>query len=498
MLFNSLGFLLFLPVVVSVYYFIPSKVKQIWLLIASYFFYMCWNVKYALLLLASTSVTYISAIMMGSVRGNKTLSIQKKMIIKRFITGIGIIINLMILIFFKYANFIIDSLNTILNHINIKIITTRVDVLLPVGISFYTFQALGYLIDVYREEILEEKNFINFALFVSFFPQLVAGPIERSKNLLSQLSVHHSFDFKFRDGLLLMIWGFFLKLVLADRIALFVDTVYGDIETYPGWYLIIATVLFAVQIYCDFSGYSVIAMGTAEMLGIKLMDNFNSPYLSLSVSEFWSRWHISLSSWFRDYLYIPLGGNRKGKFRKHLNRFIVFLVSGLWHGANYTFIIWGGLNGLYQSIGEGLQPIRDWFVGKLQINRNTFGHKMLCAISTFFLICISWVFFRSNSIKEAIEILHSMISVHNPWILINGGLLRCGLDYNQFVVLIIGIQILIFADIVKHRGYKIRKWIVEQNYWFRCILIAVSIVLILTFGMYGADYDAAGFIYFQF
>lgn len=242
-------------------------------------------------------------------------------------------------------------------------ILPSVDILLPVGISFYTFQALGYTIDVYRGDTCAEKNFFQYALFVSFFPQLVAGPIERSSHLLQQLATPHKFNSEeAKSGLLLMLWGFFLKIVLADRIAIFVDWVYGDYHTFGGWYLIVATALFAIQIYCDFAGYSIIAMGAAQILGIRLMENFQSPYLAVSVADFWRRWHISLTSWFRDYLYIPLGGSRCSKWRKYMNKMIVFLVSGLWHGAKISFVVWGGLNGLYQIIGEILQPLRDKLV----------------------------------------------------------------------------------------------------------------------------------------
>lgn len=328
MLFNSIEFLIFFPIVVVVYFIIPDKIKHLWLLIASYYFYMCWNAKYALLILASTIVTYISGILIDKVK-NQTL-------LKKSVVTASFVINLGILFYFKYINFMLVIFTRIFAKLHIQLNTPVFDIILPVGISFYTFQALSYTMDVYRGEIKAEKNFFRYALFVSFFPQLVAGPIERSKNLLKQLSVPQKFSFEnMREGLLLMLWGYYLKLVLADRIAIFVDTVYGDYKTYPGMYLIVATMLFAVQIYCDFAGYSTIAMGTAKVLGVELMENFNAPYLSTSVAEFWRKWHISLTSWFKDYLYIPLGGSRKGKLRKYLNKMIVFLVSGLWHGQDF-------------------------------------------------------------------------------------------------------------------------------------------------------------------
>lgn len=343
MLFNSLEFLIFFPVVILIYFIIPKCVKQLWLLFSSYYFYMCWNAKYVLLILSLTCITYIGGLLIETFKHNIKCEEEKKICLQKMIVALSFVFSMGILFYFKYIEFAFISMKRLFLLINIQLSAPAFDIILPVGISFYTLQALSYIVDVYRAETHAEKNFCKYALFVSFFPQLVAGPIERSKNLLKQLSVPRSFCFENAwEGLLLMLWGYFLKIVLADRIALFVDTVYGDFTTYSGVYLIVATVLFAVQIYCDFSGYSVIAMGAAKILGISLMENFNAPYLSVSIHEFWRKWHISLSSWFRDYLYIPLGGNRKGKLRKYLNTMLVFLLSGLWHGAQLSFIAWGG------------------------------------------------------------------------------------------------------------------------------------------------------------
>lgn len=329
MLFNSLQFIIFLPVVVLAYYIVPDRFKSLWLLAASYFFYMCWNAAYLLLILFSTLVTFLCAISLEHFGGSPGK--------RKLLLILSLVINLSILFFFKYFTFAAENLNSVFRHIGLALNVPVFDVLLPVGISFYTFQALGYTIDVYRGDIPAERNFVQYALFVSFFPQLVAGPIERSGNLLHQLSVPHRADFSnILDGVYLIIWGFFLKLVLADRIAIFVDSIYGPgYAEFTGWYVALAAVLFSFQIYCDFAGYSTIAMGSAKLLGIDLMENFNAPYLSASTPEFWRRWHISLSTWFRDYLYIPLGGNRRGKLRKYLNLLITFAVSGLWHGANW-------------------------------------------------------------------------------------------------------------------------------------------------------------------
>ena len=290
MLFNSLSFLIFFPIVVLLYFILPQKLKNYWLLAASYYFYMCWNAKYALLILFSTVVTYASGLLMARTETGSLQPKQKQMR-KKWVVAASFVLNLAILFFYKYFNFAMDGLQKVLGAAGIALHIPTFDVLLPVGISFYTFQALSYTMDVYRGEIEAEKNFFQYALFVSFFPQLVAGPIERSKNLLEQLAEPKKFQFeRARDGLLLMLWGFFLKIVLADRIAIFVDTVYGQYTQFTGWYLTVATILFAFQIYCDFMGYSVIAMGASQILGIRLMENFRAPYLNTSVASFWRDW----------------------------------------------------------------------------------------------------------------------------------------------------------------------------------------------------------------
>lgn len=498
MLFNSIDFLIFFPIVLIVYYIIPNKIKYLWLLLASYYFYMCWNPKYALLILASTIITYLSGLLIETIKHKEFEDARKKKL-KNVVVALSFISNLGILFYFKYINFALGTFAAVCAKVHIVLNVPSFDIILPVGISFYTFQALSYTMDVYRDEIYAEKNFFRYALFVSFFPQLVAGPIERSKNLLKQLAVPRKFNFEMaREGFLLMLWGYYLKLVLADRIAIFVDTVYNDYETYKGCYLIVASVLFAVQIYCDFSGYSTIAMGASKILGIELMENFNAPYISTSVADFWRKWHISLTSWFKDYLYIPLGGSRKGKVRKYINKLIVFLISGLWHGASFSFVAWGGLNGLYQIIGEMLQPLRDKLVRIFKLNRSSLGHKAIHIIGTFILVDFSWIFFRASQFKEAIYIIKSIVFNWNFWILFDNSLYECGLNQKNFELMIVGIIVLLIADYFKHKGIKIREVIIVQDYWVRWTVIAFSICFILTFGIWGPNYNAANFIYFQF
>lgn len=342
MIFNSMQFLIFFPIVFLIYFLFPPKIRYIWLLVASYYFYMCWNPKYIFLILFSTIVTYISGIAIERVKEKKTDN-KRKIYYLRGCVAIGFILNLLILFYYKYFKFTVDSINRLIGIINLQIAMPFYDAILPVGISFYIFQALGYTVDVYRGEIKAERNFLRYALFVSFFPQLVAGPIERSKNLLSQVEKPTYFNVDHaRQGLITMAYGLFMKVVVADQLANIVDPIYNSWSEQSGMNLMAATVLFAFQIYCDFEGYSQLAIGSAQVLGFHLNPNFRTPYLCTSIRDFWQRWHISLTSWFRDYLYIPLGGNRKGKIRKYVNTMIVFLVSGLWHGASWHFVVWGG------------------------------------------------------------------------------------------------------------------------------------------------------------
>ena len=496
MLFNSLKFLIFFPIVVLGYFLIPDRWKHYWLLLASYYFYMSWNAGYALLILFSTLVTYICARLLEKEKTREAGGKRAKRIVLA-----SLVLNLGLLVYFKYFNFLLTSVESIFALFHIRLQIPRFDILLPVGISFFIFQALGYTIDVYRGDIPAEHDFFRYALFVSFFPQLVAGPIERSGNLLKQLAVPHRFGYeRTKEGLLLMLWGYFLKVVLADRIAIFVDMVYGDIPAFNGWYCMLATVLFAVQIYCDFSGYSVIAVGAAKILGIQLMENFEAPHLSTSVAEFWRRWHISLTSWFRDYLYIPLGGSRKGKARKYLNVMIVFLVSGLWHGASFNYVIWGAINGLFQIIGEILMPLRRKAAALLHLHRESFVHRVISGVITFVLVDFCYIFFRTTTIREAIAVIRRILSPGNPAELITGLLAAQNprATATECLFVFFCLLILLFADAMKCRGIAVRTKILAQDSWFQSLFFVAAVCGILLFGVWGPGYREASFIYFQF
>lgn len=474
------------------YFVIPHRFRYLFLLVASYYFYMCWNPKYALLMALSTVITYLSGLALEGA-SEKKRSLPKWIVFGSFFS------NLSILFFFKYFNFASQTVTRLLHAVGVGIQLPRFDVILPVGISFYTFQALSYTMDVYRGEIKPERNLLKYALFVSFFPQLVAGPIERSKNLLHQIGEVHTFQWdRVKSGLLLMLFGFFQKLVVADRLAILVDEIYKNYQVYEGFEIALATVFFAFQIYCDFASYSNIAIGAARVMGFQLMENFNTPYFSTSVTEFWHRWHISLSTWFRDYLYIPLGGNRKGTLRKYINLMIVFLVSGLWHGASWHYVIWGGLNGLYQIAESVTKPFRDKVVAVLNIDRNQFSHKLLSGIFTFILIDLAWLFFRADGFVTGLNMLHRMFLTFNPWIFLDGTMYTFGLDRKEFTVLWVSALIMLIFSVCKYRRISLEKALSKQGIWFRWTVYFVAIFFILIFGIYGPNIDASAFIYFQF
>ena len=498
MQFNSVNFMIFFPVVLIVYFVIPRKLRMYWLLVASYYFYMCWNAKYAFLIGGSTVITYFAAVLFSKMSDDKKGKIRKKIVVV-----ICLAINLGILLLFKYGNFAIESLNRLLNVMHISLIERRFDFLLPVGISFYTFQALGYMIDVYRGDVKVEKNIFRYALFVSFFPQLVAGPIERSKNLLSQMNSIEKLKLwnarRVTSGAIIMVWGFFMKMVIADRVSILVDTVFNNYRMYGSAELIVAALGFTMQIYCDFASYSMIAVGAAKILGFNLMENFRAPYFAVSIRDFWARWHISLSTWFRDYLYIPLGGNRKGTIKKYRNIMIVFLVSGLWHGASWSFVVWGGLHGLFQVIGDIIRPGKDKLIKKLNIKTDCFSWRLLQSFLTFCMVSFAWIFFRADTISDALTFIKRIVVRPTYWQFFNGGLLELGINGIEINVLLVSILILFAVDMIRERrDMMLDRFLVLQNMWFEWAFIIFIILMIITFGEYGPTFDAKQFIYFQF
>ncbi len=490
MSFISISYLLFFPIVTLIYYLLPHKLRWVLLLIASYFFYMSWNQKYALLMLLSTVITYLSGLLIKNAGSN----LYKK----RLWLVLSLISNLSILFFFKYFNFVNGAFSDFFQMINAQWGFENLDILLPVGISFYTFQALSYSLDVYRGDIQATTHFGRYALFVSFFPQLVAGPIERSSNLLPQLDKKVLFNYsRIKDGLGLVIWGIFKKVVIANRLAVVVDQVYADPAAYGGFETIIATIFFSFQIYTDFSAYTDIARGSARVLGFELMKNFNKPYFATSIPDFWRRWHISLTTWFRDYLYIPLGGNRVPKWRWYINIMIVFIVSGLWHGAAWSFLIWGVLHGIYQLIDLMTLKGRKRLNRLLSIDVSRPDIVFSKRLWTFTLVSFAWIFFRAENFEIAMTVVSNSLQI-SALQLFDGSLYNLGLDSKDFTLSLYLIVFLLILWIVEGKQARIRQLVFKYHDIPRYSIYLGLVFFILVFGYYGDTYNADQFIYFQF
>lgn len=484
MLFNSLHFLLFFIIVTSLYFALPHNRRWLLLLISSCYFYMAFVPIYIIILGATIVIDYFAGIFIEKSEGKR----RKLFLVASLIANIGV------LAVFKYYNFINENLSFLLHGFGVSNPIPYLSILLPVGLSFHTFQAMSYTIEVYRGHQKAERHFGIYSLYVMFYPQLVAGPIERPQNMLHQFREKYDFDYdRVMSGLRLMAWGLFKKVVIADRLAIAVDTVFNNPEQHNSLSLIIATVFFTFQIFCDFSGYSDMALGAARIMGFKLMTNFDKPYQSKSVHEFWKRWHISLSTWFKDYLYITLGGNRVTVPRWYLNLFIVFLVSGLWHGANWTFVIWGALHGFYLVFGLITQKYRDRFNQLLRIDRV----PIISTISTFVLVAFAWIFFRANSVDSAFYIVKHMFTgipdvVHQ---LVNNQpvLESMGLKKNDFAL---SILLIIFLETVHYvQGKKsLSDIFVQKPAYVRWAVYYGVILAIIFLGVF----ENRQFIYFQF
>ena len=480
MLFNSIPFIFFFIVVVTLYFALPQKFRWMMLLAASYYFYMCWKVEYVLLIMFTTTVDYCVA---------RQIARCRDLLHRRKYLAISLLCNLSILFGFKYFNFFSQSVTAVLSQWNIFIDAPVFHALLPVGISFYTFQSLSYVLDVYYGRVPPEKHLGYYALYVSFWPQLVAGPIERSQHLLPQLRAHQIFDVeRATSGLRLILFGLFKKIVIADHLAVHVNRIYNHSTDYSGGAFIVATIFFAIQIYCDFSGYTDVARGSARVMGYDLMENFRAPYLATSIHDFWRRWHISLSTWFRDYVYIPLGGNRKGRLRWNLNLLITFFISGLWHGANWTFVIWGTLHGCFLVLENILDRLfRPQSSRKLTaVLQNIVG--ILKTIMTFLLVCFCWIFFRAENLGEAVSILVKIGSIRTQ------DLLQPVLHMDS-LILPTGLAVLLFViDFVSTRQpleYRISGWPAAVRWpLYTCTVWSIGISAV-----YGVQQK---FIYFQF
>lgn len=481
MLFNSVTFAVFLPVVFILYYLVPHKYRWAFLLAASYAFYMNLHAGYGLLLLFTTVLTYALACLLESSPAKSR---------KKLCLWGGILPLVLILLLYKTANPLIHQLNEMITAGRLTLQPLTLSILIPAGVSFYFFQSMGYLVDVYHGKIKAERHFGYYALFVSFFPQLLAGPIGRAGSLLPQYKKERPFVYEnVTYGLKLMVWGYFKKLVIADVFAITVNSIYNNAQAYVGFAFIIATLMFTVEIYCDFSGYSDIAIGCAKLFGIDLMTNFKSPYFSFSIKEFWSRWHISLSTWFRDYVYIPLGGNRVPEWHHCLNLLLTFLVSGFWHGSSLTYILWGGIHGLLQIIETLLFPKRRKGV---EVKRRRHWWQLPV---TFILLCFTWIFFRANTIEDAVWIISRLFwDIERPLNYLQTGITCLGIS--PIIAIGMGLSVLILAiyDLISLK-YDVIALFSKQKFFIRWPIYVLFLIIIALFAPKGV---ATEFIYFQF
>lgn len=482
MLFNSLAFAVFLPVVFFLYWALPQKKRWIVLLISSYYFYMSWNVKYVVLILFTTAISYASAVLMEKYNKKST---------KRMLMLVAVAASLLVLFFFKYFDFAQNTLVRILQSFAIELHPVTLSLMLPVGISFYTFQTLSYVIDVYKGEVEAEHNFFKYAAFISFFPQLVAGPIERTKNLLPQIDCEHHFTYeKGSYGMKLMAWGFFKKLVIADNLAVCVDMVFDDVSEYHGFALVLAVLFFTLQIYCDFSGYSDIAIGTAKLFDIDLMTNFKSPYFSASVKEFWRRWHISLSSWFRDYIYIPMGGNRVSRLRNMWNVLVTFTLSGLWHGAAFTYVVWGGLHGVMQCLENLLFPSKKKSDGQSKNTRDAVWWIRVFVVFCF--VAAAWCFFRAGSCREALYVFaHMTDGLRHPLTYLSTGI--HAFDTRLLKQMLVPVLLLIVYDYTALDKDPLLVIGKMPSFARKAVYYAFLLMVLLL-----ASFNSQEFVYFQF
>lgn len=493
MVFNSINFLIFFLAVCTLYYSFPHRWRIRLLLVASYFFYGAWKLEYMVLLAATTLVTYGCGLKIGR------LSDPAK---KRRFLILSIVANLCLLIGCKYLNFLNEAFAALLERFNIFYDAPAIEILLPVGISFYSFKSISYAMDVFRGIQAPEKRLESYALYVSFFPQLLAGPIERSGKLLAQFQQKIVFSYEgITSGMRLVAWGLFKKVVIADRIAVMVNVVYGNPHAYEGVHFALATFFYGYQIYCDFSGYSDIAIGSAKILGFESSPNFKHPYFAGSMSDFWKRWHISLSTWFRDYLYIPLGGNRTRPWRWQTNVMAVFLVSGLWHGADWTFVVWGGLHGFYLLFGIWTRHVRARCTALFRLSRFPGLQRFAAVLITFLLVNFAWIFFRAETLDDAVHIATHLFAGTGQFLanitdmdFVRHSLGKLGVSDSEFIISLLSIGLLeavqLFTE-VKGKAFRFT----DRPVWQRWTAYYALAVVIIFFGSFNTVQD---FVYLQF
>lgn len=475
MLFNTIDFIIFLIAVVVVYYAIPAnKYRKLFLLAASYYFYACWNVAFLTLLFLVTIIAYTT----GRMLEGKEKSYQKRVL------WTSVVLILAPLFCFKYLDFFLMTIHDGLSTMGLSMQVPEFEMLLPIGVSFYTFMSLGYVLDVYLNKIEPERDILDFSLFIGFFPQIASGPIGRESSMMPQFKEKHVFLWdNLANGAKMMLWGFFIKLVVGDRAAIYVDTVFGNFSNHNGGSLLLATFMYTIQIYCDFAGYSLIAIGAARIMGYELMTNFRRPYFATSVTDFWRRWHISLSTWFRDYVYIPCGGSRVGEKKLYRNIMITFLTSGLWHGAAYNFIVWGGYHGIAQVIGKMTNNKKQSAWKSLNVNTEGEFKRLVDIVLTFFIVSYGWMIFYVSDYRTAIEITKGYFHMGVPYV-----------HQTTLFFFAIGFFILFIKDF-KDEFMPDKHYLLESKYLpVRFVSFAALSVLIVLIGVLGGGQ----FIYFKF
>ena len=492
--FTSFYFYVFLAITVIAYYIVPLRFRWYVLLAASLSYFVAATTfrREFCVLLGMIAVSWLFGLLHGKLREMAAAKKEDQIIrfhrIRQCLLAVSVLSILLPLFLSRYPSYLYTAENIL--HLN------HTGVLVSIGISFFTMQIIAYLADVYCGKIQAQKNPLKYTLFISFFPQIIQGPIPRYDQLEPQLVKGHRFDEKgFVNGFMLIIWGFFLKLMIADRAGVVVDTVFEYYESYQGSYVLVAGVLYSVQLYADFLACTSLSQGMSELFGIHLVDNFRRPYFSTSISEFWRRWHMSLSQWLRDYIYIPLGGNRKGRVRKYINLCITFIVSGIWHGTGWKYIFWGLMHAGYQIAGALTKGVRNKLYIMVGLAEGRRARVWIGRACTFFFVMLTWIVFRAPSLKQGLFMLRSLFAVYNPWVFFNDALLELGLDWKESMVLIFSVLTLIWVSVKQEAGMKIRDAVLRQPYVLRCALYAAAIVIIMIFGSYGTGFDASDFIY---
>lgn len=484
MSYISLTFAAFVLVLLLVYYLVPKKARGLILLAGSLVFYACFDLRYLVFLLFVAASTYLGARLIAESKHKKT------------ILGITVGANALLWFVIKELPWTMTLINDIFTGKGTETIVPEFTLLVPVGISYYIIQAIGYLADTYKGKISPDKSFWKYLLFLSYFPAIVQGPISRYDKLMPQLLNKEKFSFdKFRNGFVLVLFGLVKKMVIADRLGIFVNTVFGNYSDYGATLLYLGAVGYALQLFMDFSGCVDLCRGVSTMFSIELINNFNRPYHALSIKEFWGKWHISFSSWLKDYIYIPLGGNRKGTLRKYLNILITFMVSGIWHGAGFQFLFWGALHAVYQIVGQATLSLRSKFKKLIGVKEGSFSEKFYQWLITFNLVTFAWIFFRSSTLSDAFGYIFNMLSRPDFWVLFDGSMFELGVSKNAFIVILLHVIALVILEFLSKKQEDVIGMVTRQHIILRWAIYIALVFDVLLLGVYGSGYDVSSFMY---